>query len=1094
MDFKRIIQKASATLLLSMLCLFAYAQKSVTLTVVDDLGEPMIGVSALVKGTSNGQVSDLDGKIRLNNVKPSDVIEVSYMGFVTQNVKVGNKNVISVTLREDTEALDEVVVVGYGAVKKSDLTGSIATIDTEKLLAKGLPSVMENLQGTIPGVNITQSSSRAGGGFDFEIRGMTTMSGNTSPLYVVDGVVCDDINFLNPQDIEQIDVLKDASSTAIYGSRATNGVVIVTTKSAKTQGGRESKPVISYDGYYGVTTAARMPEFMSPEEFAQFRHFRYLNPINVETNAIVPYGASNNWGMTSGNYATAWLTYDDSPQNDSYMKDLMKNGKTTDWMDEVMRNTAAQQNHYLSVSGNSGKSNYHFGIGYQSEEGIYKNDDMQRFNLKGAVDTQINNYLTAGFSVNAAHTDHTTVDNSAISNAFRLNEFCKAYDEKGELIIQPGHASGLDKGGSAQFTSTRNPLLDFENSEYNNSSWQALANFYVQIKPLKDLSLKSTFSPKLYTTRNAQFEGSNTAARSGADSRASVDNITNFSWTWDNQIDYALTLGDHKINLMGLMSASSFYQENYFQEAFGVVEAAKWHNLKQASGTAYTSSSAYTEWSMLSYAARLNYNYKDRYLLTATMRWDGSSRFADGHRWGAFPSVALAWRINQEEFMKNTSDWLSNLKLRVSYGETGNNNVSNYATSVTATGGEYYYGFADATGVNVYYPSGIANRLLSWETTREINLGLDFGFLNGRISGSIDWYNKVSSDLLLQRQLPYEAGGATLYDNVAEVKNTGVEISLTTVNVQNKDWNWTTSFTFAHNKNELLETSSGKVDDIENNWFIGESLTALYNYTWDGIVSDKTMTVPNTQVAQDKGFTPGEQVLSRDYYYACYGWGEGMPIIKDHNGDGVIDSNDKSIVGKTNPTWTGSINSTLCYKNWDFSFSIYTKQDYEVYSAFHGQYTPYGDRGMQHMAMDFYIPDGTLLGCDGFDENNMPINPVYQEGTHYGKYPFPTNESATNAGVGTFLAGNNAKSTGGYPYEIVDGSYWKVKNISLGYTFPKSMLKKTKIIKSLRLYFNVTNPFVFTDYDGFDPEWCGSGLSDGGPSTVTYQFGGSIKF
>lgn len=1084
MDFKHFFQKTTTMLLLSMFCLFAYAQKPVTLNVVDELGEPMIGVSALVKGTSNGEVSDLDGNIHFKSLKPSDVVEISYLGYITQNVEVGNRSIIKVILREDTEALEEVIVVGYGQMKKSDLTGSIASIGTEKLLAKGAPSVMENLQGSVPGVSITQSSSRAGGGFDIEIRGKSTMGSSTTPLYVVDGIICDDINFLNPQDIEQIDVLKDASSTAIYGSRATNGVVLVTTKSAKTQGGKEVKPVISYDGYYGLTKSARMPEFMSAEEFAQYRHFRYLN-------AEGGYGAQNTWYMTPGNYATAYLTAGDIATGESYLKKVIANGTATDWMDLVMRDVAAQQNHYLSVSGNSGKSNYHFGIGFQSEEGIYENDDLQRFNLKGAVDTQINDYLSAGISVNAAHTNHTTVDNSAISNAFRLNAFCMPYDENGELITYPGKAENLGTG-SNQFTSTMNPLLDFENSDYSNRSWQALANFYVQLKPMKDLSLKSTFSPSLYTTRNAEFEGSNTAARSGGESRAYVQNYTKFSWTWDNQIDYSLKLGDHTVNLMGLFSASKFNQETYTQEALGVAEAAKWYNLSQASGT-YTSGSAYTEWSMLSYATRLNYNYKDRYLFTATMRWDGSSRFADGHRWGSFPSAAVAWRINQEDFMEGTSKWLSNLKFRMSYGVTGNNNVNNYATSVVASGGSYYYGFADLTGINVYYPSGIVNKALSWETTRELNVGLDFGFLENRISGSIDWYNKKSSDLLMSRQLPYEAGGATMQDNIGEVLNTGIELSLTTVNVQNEDWYWSTTFSFAHNKNEITELYS-KEDDIANGWFIGESLSSLYDYTWSGIVSDKSMIVPDTEIATAKGFTPGESVLSRDYYYACYGWGEGMPIFKDFNGDGVIDQNDKTIVGKSNPTWTGSISSTLNYKNWDFSFSIYTKQDYDVYSSFHGQYVAYGDRGMQHMAMDFYIPAGTFLGCDGYDDNDQPINPVYQEKTHYGRYPFPTNETASNSGVGTFFAGSNAKSSGEYPSQIVDGSYWKVKNIALGYTFPKSLLKKTQVIKSLRLYANVTNPFVFSDYEGFDPEWCGASLSSGGPSTVTYQFGASIKF
>lgn len=457
--------------------------------------------------------------------------------------------------------------------------------------------------------------------------------------------------------------------------------------------------------------------------------------------------------------------------------------------------------------------------------------------------------------------------------------------------------------------------------------------------------------------------------------------------------------------------------------------------------------------------------------------------------------------------MANTKDWLSNLKLRASFGITGNNYTqgTNYPVTVVPSGGSIYYGFADGTGNTPYYPSGIVNKELTWEKTTEYNVGIDFGFLRNRINGSIELYTKTSKDLLMSRQLAYEAGGLTVIDNIGKVRNKGLEISLNTVNIENKDWRWTTSFNFSTNKNEILEVNGGKVDDISNSWFIGESINAIYNYTWSGLVTDKNIIVPDHQIAKDKGFTPGQSVVSRDYYYACYGWGEGMPIIDDLNGDGTINQEDKQIIGKSNPSWTGSINSSLQWKDWDFSFSIYTKQNYKVYSSFYNQYIQYGDRGMEHINLDFYIPAGTLLSCDYDAEGNM-INPVYQQETHYGTYPFPNNASAANAGAGTLWAGSNAKNgvssmssmasanSKGTPYQIVDGSYWKVKNISLGYTFPKKLLAKTPI-RSLRLYVNVTNPFVWAkDYVGFDPEWCGSSLSDGGPSTITWQFGGSIKF
>ncbi len=1112
MKCNQVIRKAATSILLSMLCLFAYAQKTITGTIVDNIDDPLIGANVLIKGTTNGTITDLDGRFTLHNVNPSDILVCSYIGYTTEEVKVGDKTSFRIVMSDDTKTLDEVVVVGYGQMKKTDLTGSVASVKTEDITSKGTTSALEALQGAMPGVSITQSSSRAGGGFDIEIRGKSTLGSNTTPLYVVDGIITDNIDFLNPQDIERIDVLKDASSTAIYGSRATNGVVIVSTKSAKEQGGKSTSPVISFDGYYGIKKVARMPDFMDGTDFAQFRHFRYMNAIG-ENGAINPtlYEAKNQWGMSDGNYTTAYLTANGSYTGTSYIKDIIANGQETNWRDQVLR-TASQQNYYISASGGSSSStnnsalNYHFGAGYQNEEGIFRNDDMKRYNFKGTVDAKINNYISTGISFNAAHSTLSTVDNVAIREAFRLNNLCRAYDDEGKLIQQPGTATYLGTG-SAQFTSTWNPLLDFENSDYNTRSWQALANLYVEIRPYKGLSVKSTFSPSYYNQRAGEFEGSATAARSNAESRASVVNRTDFSWTWDNMVNYNINFGQNSINAMGLISSSKFNQESYTQIGFGVPEASKWYNLGLASNREnYTSNSAYTEWSMLSYAARLNYSYAGKYMATATVRWDGSSRFADGNRWGSFPSAAIAWRISEENFMAGASNWLSNLKLRASYGNTGNNHTEgkNYPTSVVVMGGSLFYGFADGSGNAVYYPSGIVNKNLSWEKTSEWNFGVDFGFLNNRISGGIDTYKKISKDLLMARQLPYEAGGLTVIDNIGKVKNSGVEVNLQTVNVQTRDWNWTTNFTFAHNKNEILEVNGGKVSDIENSWFVGESINAIFNYEWDGIVSDKMMTVPNTDIAKNKGFTPGEQVKSYDYYYNCYGWGEGMPIIKDLNGDGVLDQNDKRILGKSNPSWTGSIGSNLSYKGWELSVNIYTKQNYKVYSPFLNQYTAYGDRGMQHVNMDFYIPEGTLLGFD-VDENGNRYNERYQESTHYGKYPFPTNVNASNAGAGTIWAGANAKSgtssmdkmstanSSGTPYQIQDASYWKVKNIMLSYTFPSQMINKAKI-RSLRLYLNVTNPFVITKAVGFDPEWAGSSLANGGPSSVTYQFGASIKF
>lgn len=1084
MDFKRIIQKASAMLLLSMFCLFAYAQKSVTLTVVDELGEPMIGVSALVKGTSTGEISDLDGKIRFKNLKASDVIEISYVGYATKSVKVGNQSVIKVVLEEDSQLIEDVVVVGYGQMKKTDLTGSIASIDTEKLLAKGAPSVMENLQGTVPGVSITQSSGRAGGDFNIEIRGKSSTNPNTNPMYVVDGIICDDINFLNPQDIERIDVLKDASSTAIYGSRATAGVVMVTTKSGANIGEKvtKSKTSISYDGYYGVTKTARMPDFMDGEEFYNYRFLKFLG-----------YAEGGSPTATSGRPAYSMGTYEqmalwNSERGASRLKELVAAGETVDWPDLVTQD-GQQQNHYVAVSGASDKIKYHMGVGYNQEKGIYKGDEQNRLNFKGSLDAEVAKWVTAGFSFNLARIDNQYANDDAVQNAYRMNPFMQPYNANGEINDKPGDYVSMGSDNGYQFSDQPNPLRYIENQTKERETWRILGNVYLQFKPLKGLSLKTTFSPNYTYYRQGQFNEKSALISDFADNNRAIKSTSRaLSWTWDNVVNYNRTFAEkHSVDLMGLFSMTASNSEKDEFTYWGVLDGSDWWNLNTGTYDADNSSNSYGENSMISYALRANYTFAGKYMLTGTVRWDGSSRFAEGHRWGSFPSLAAAWRLSEENWMKR--DWLSNLKLRVSYGVTGNNTgITNYATQQTVSG-PVYYPFG-STYSYAFYPSAIVNRALSWESSKEVNVGIDFGFLNNRIFGSVDWYEKNSYDLLFDVMLPFEAGSTAsggaieMTTNVGKVRNRGIEATLTTVNVTNKDWYWETTFSFAKNNNEVREINGLGEDLPSNNLFIGEPFNNVYGFVWDGIISDKDMVVPDHEIAKLKGLTPGTKMKAYDYYYTCYGYTEGQPIIRDVNGDGIFDDADKKVYSAT-PAWTGSVTTNLRYKNWDLSASLYTKQDYYVSSNFLGENLNYGDRGRQKLNMDYYIPAGTLIDCDGVNPDGTYINPVYQETTHYGKYPFPNNGGA-NGGVGSaYWTGSTNK--------IVDASYTKIKNITLGYTFSKSLLSKIRM-QYLRLYCTVTNPFVFTDYQGFDPEWAGASLKQDGPSTVTWQFGASIKF
>ena len=1082
--------RLALTLVLSLIVGTVSAQ-TVSGNVVDETGEAVIGATVMEKGTKNATVTDFDGNFTIN-MGDGKVLVISYIGMQTQEVNVAGKSSVNVVLKEDATTLQDVVVVGYGTMKKTDLTGSVSSVNTEQLNAKGAPSVLGNLQGSNPGVNITQSSGR-GGSYNIEIRGKSSINSSTTPLYVVDGVMCDDIDWLNPQDIERIDILKDASSTAIYGSRATAGVVMVTTKGGTTVK-RDQKPTISYDGYYGWSKKVRMPDFMDGQEFYQYRFFKFQSYAgNLATTETAM--SSHPVYQIGGSILEQCLLRENVGSGNYKMKEMLANGNTYDWPDMVTQN-GSQQNHYLAVSGGGESINYHFGVGYNQEKGIYKGDDQNRINFKGSVDAKINSVISAGCSVNGARTKQEYANDAAIQHAYRMNPYMTPYNAEGVLNEKPGNYQALGTTSSYQFSDQANPLLVMQSTNKQRETWRVLGNFYLKFDIIKGLDFKTTFSPSYTNYREGYFEGyknPDTGNFYDTSLTTNATNLTNnrsFSWTWDNIINYNTTIADdHSLGLMALFSSQASNTEKSYWAATEVMDGTDWWNMGTGTYNADDSYTSYTENSMISYAFRLNYSYKSRYLLTATVRRDGSSKFTKDNRWGTFPSVALAWRASEEAFLQKVN-WLSNLKLRLSYGVTGNNDgIGNYATQQSVSGPVFYPFGPDY--LNGFYPSSIVNKDLKWETSTEYNAGIDFGFFGGRINGSVDVYQKTSKDLLYSVALPLESGGGTMVTNIGSVRNTGVEVALTTVNVETKDWHWETTFTFAANKNKVREIN-GTGDRVlssgitTGSLFVGSSVNNTYAYEWGGVVTDRDMTVPNNAAATNAGLTPGSTMKEYDYYYKVYGLTEGQPYVVDQNGDGNIDQDDR-VVKSMDPKWTGSFTSNLTWKNWDFSFSLYAKVGYKVYSSFlTSDILGLNDRGRQKLAMDWYIPAGTLLDCDGVNEDGTYINPKYQEVTHYGGYPFPNN-GGSNSGVGRQADyWNVAKG-------ISDASFLKVKNITLGYTFEKNFLNKFGC-KHLRLYATVTNPFVITSYKGFDPEWAGAGVKQDGPSTINYQVGASIKF
>lgn len=1068
MNLNELIKKATVTLLMSTLCLIAFAQgRQVTGVVKDATGEPMIGVNVLVKGTTNGTITDFDGNFTVQGVNDKDVLVVSYIGYISQELPVGKQSSFNIILKDDTQALDEIVVVGYGVQKKSDLTGSVGSVNSANIVAKGATSVMESLQGQVAGVDISQSSSRAGDGFNISIRGKSSLAGG-SPLYVIDGVVCDNMDFLNPADIEKIDILKDASSTAIYGSRATNGVVMITTKQTKAI--EQGKAVVSYDGYYGYKTVANMPEFMDGDEWTNYRFQRYTTLKSTDANGHPTYQ------MKDTDYTLFWA-YDNK-----ILQEMYATKSYYDWPDLVTTD-GQQQNHFVNIAGNAKNISYRVGLGYQKDDGVLA-DKYERWNIKAAVDHKLNDYISMGFNTNMSTSLKDYGSKNSVLNGFRANPYWVPYytegENKGQLILQPAKDAAIYPDGGG-FTSTLNPLVDRQNSKDETRSYDVMANLYLQVTPIKDLILKTTFSPTYNKSRRGEFYGVNTESQFSSKSpntgdpynKAVITNISNFSYTWDTQANYMKTIGDHSFNGLALFSVYSNTTEGDAVTANEMPFDVDWYNTASA-GFLTNADSYYKKITMLSYVLRLNYSYKGRYLATVSSRWDGSSKFQKENRWGAFPSMALAWRLSEEQFMKK-AEWLSNLKLRASVGLTGNNaNVGPYDTQALA-GTKYYYNFGSTDAIG-YGPNGIPNSLLSWEKTREFNVGLDFGFLNNRITGSVDWYDKVSRDLLMEQPTPLELGSSTgaIMNNVGKVKNTGVEALLKTVNIDTKNFRWETSFTFAMNKNKILELNGEKKDLVGSKWFIGQPIDVIYDYEYAGVCTAE----------EAKAYYNNPDIKTKFL--------EGEMKIKDQQqpgeeGYGVIDENDLVVLGHNLPTWSGSITSNMYFKNFDFSFSIYTKQGGMVESPFMAEFTNYKDRGRNKLKMDYYIPAGTpVMNADGNGYHLL-------ETAQMGSYPYPTNTANNNYGGG--IGWGTDKQTTYVGNSYVDNSFVKIKNITLGYSFPQSLISKIHI-SQLRIYVNVLNPFTFTSYKGFDPEWADASLSDGtgGPSSRTYQVGVNLKF
>ncbi|WP_072530473.1 SusC/RagA family TonB-linked outer membrane protein [Bacteroides ilei] len=1030
-----VLQRLFFFTFLFMVCAIgAFAQgKTVSGTVLDKNGESVIGASVLVKGTTNGTITDFDGKFTLSNVSDDASLEISFVGYKTQDIPVKGRTMFNVTLEEDTEVLDEVVVVGYGVQKKSDVTGAMANVGAEELMARPVNNAFEALQGKAAGVDIT-SNERPGQIGDIRIRGNRSLEASNSPLYVVDGVPLmseSSIETLNPRDIESIDVLKDASATAIYGSRGANGVIIVTTKQGKS--GRFS---LDYSGTLTVSNLVDKSPSMSAADFIEFRRWAaynldpttYAHPDSptYENDRIIFDSALD--GQTSrDNVLKGWAngTWDPSLVTD------------TDWTD-IVTQTSISHEHTVSASGGTDKMNAYASFGYLSNDGTQKGQWYERYTGKMSLNINPTDWFQINASLNVTWSEQDygmstlggrsgSVPDAIYGTAKTIYNMAVPYDAEGNLVINPGGESG-----------TYTIMDEWNKSTQQSQTLRALGNFSATLdlgklwEPIEGLRYKINFGPDFRHWREGAYIDGTSSHKINSDgsagrSYARLKNRRDFSWTLDNMIMYDRTFAEkHKLGVTLLQTASSWNVEESSMAANGI---AKPSFLWNAFGTVDVTnpdygaaiSSGLTERQLMSYMIRLNYGFAERYLLTVSGRWDGASQLAEGHKWDFFPSAALAWRINQEEFLQNVS-WLDNLKLRVGLGVTGNSAIAPYATKGDIS--SFYLPFNGMSNVlgyatnEPYYSSSqlsMANDELGWEKTTQVNFGLDFGVLNNRISGSIDAYFSRTNDLLMLTNIPTLTGFPNTYANIGKTKNHGVELTLNFIPIQtHSGFVWESNFNVAYQKDEIVELAYGKNDMPDNAWFIGESINVFYGYANDGLWQD----------------TPADQAEMAKWNANGYDFEPGMVRPHDQNGDYKMDISDRVVLGNKDPRWTMGWTNNFSWKNIELGVTMIGRMGYMVDGLGEAETAHANQR-----EIDYWTPTNTDA------EYQKPI-----------------------LGQATSGSGDDFSSLIGYR----NASFLKVRNISIGYNFPQNLIKKWGL-GHLKIYAQAINPgSIYQSIDGFD--------------------------
>lgn len=955
----------------------AQSTGQVTGVVADGSGAPLSGVSVAIGTSGLGSLTDQNGRYTILNV-PAGTHEVraNRLGFtaVTENVTVsaGQTATANFTLSQSAVELEGVVAVGYGTQLRRDVTGSVASVAQETVREIATPNVGEALKGRVPGLDIRTTGYLPGQEPQIRIRSARSLSASNNPLIVVDGIpIAGGLNDVNPNSIESIEILKDASATAVYGSRGANGVVLITTNR-----GDAGTTRISYDARYGVQGIRKHVEVFDAEGFANFKRWaaRRVNKYPCEGTSICDEGDEAIF------QADELVGY--------------RAGVDTDWKDVISRN-GQLMDHQLAISGGSQNTTFAIGANFLQEQGVTLGTGYTRrganFNLNHNAGR-----LDAGISANISNSNQDNGRGSGLwGEVASLVPYGSPWNEDGSIRPQP-----------TTDAQRWNPLADVEHWRDSNVRTRTFGNAFVGYELLDGLRIQTTFGADLTNRRDGTFRGANSSPFRGNNNDASLWRNDIFGWISTTQATWDREIGDHRFNVTGIYELQ---QEKETQQNGAVqnlpYEHQMWYNLGTA-GTVTNVSSNLIETAMRSFMGRVNYTYLNRYYLTLTGRQDCSSRLAPGNKCSIFPSGAVMWRVSDEPFMMNQG-LFTELSLRASYGLTGNSAIAPYQTQGGLARTTYSFGDVGAYG---YRPSSLANSELGWETTAQFDFGINLGMLDNRLTATIDLYQQNTSDLLMNRQLPTTSGFSSITENVGETRNRGVELALSTVNLDG--WNgirWTSDISWSMNKNEIVSLYGGKEDDPGSSWFIGEPINVLYNLRKIGIWQ-----LNEAAEAESYSRSPGDIK------------------VEDIDGNGVIDGNDRTLLGNhiNFPKWTGSLSNRLEYGAFDLSALVYARWGYTIQSdVWPGQMSG----RYNQPALDYWTPEN-------------PTN----------AFPSPNRDSE---GAIDAVA-----------VQFFDGSHWRVRNITLGYTVPRSMMNRIGDSSSLRIYGQLQDPWVFTDFPGVDPE------------------------